>query len=622
MHSSIISNPIIDRLPAKLKQYIKPQNYEHYTSVDQAVWRYVMRKNVEHLKKVAHESYLEGLDKTGITIDRIPSMYGMNRILKDIGWAAVAVDGLIPSDAFMEFQAYNVLVIASDIRQLDHIEYTPTPDIIHESAGHAPILANREYAEYLRHFGHIGSKAISSALDNDIYVAVRELSILKEKEGSSKKAIKAAEQKVDELQKQITSLSEMTQIRNLHWWTVEYGLIGTTNKYKQYGAGLLSSIGESKWCMSSKVKKLPYTMEASQQNFDVTRPQPQLYVTPDFAHLNLVLEEFANGLSLRKGGFLGVQKLIDSKSLGTIELSTGLQISGVFTKLIEDENNRAHIAYFGTGGRTVLANREKQLTGHGTEDHPNGFESPLGRLKGYNLDIEDMSPRDLECYHIHEGKRVKLEFESGVIVDGRVITGLRNVYGKIKLIYFDECLVKYKEQVLFTPSQGIYNMAVGKEVISAFAGPADYESFDLLTHQLSEQDNAPGYDKKKEKQITLFEKAANLRQKDMFAMKKLQDLHNEAMKNDQNNWLLFLEIFEIAYGNNFESLKVLIDRHLNSIADQNENIAHLIGEGKDILLKESESSEEILKKVKEAHTWFSGTLAKEEIERALEEKRL
>jgi phenylalanine-4-hydroxylase len=64
-------------------------------------------------------------------------MYGMNRILTEIGWAAVAVDGFNPT--FMEFQAYNVLVIASDIRQLEHIEYTPAPDIIHEGAGHAPL---------------------------------------------------------------------------------------------------------------------------------------------------------------------------------------------------------------------------------------------------------------------------------------------------------------------------------------------------------------------------------------------------------------------------------------------------------------------------------------------------
>ena len=111
-------------------------------------------------------------------------MDGMNRILKEIGWAAVSVDGFIPPNAFMEFQAYNVLVIASDMRTINHIEYTPAPDIIHEAAGHAPIIANPEYAEYLRRFGEIGSKAISSAKDYEMYEAIRLLSILKENPNS------------------------------------------------------------------------------------------------------------------------------------------------------------------------------------------------------------------------------------------------------------------------------------------------------------------------------------------------------------------------------------------------------------------------------------------------------
>ncbi|HET7360526.1 MAG TPA: aromatic amino acid hydroxylase, partial [Salinimicrobium sp.] len=244
------SNEIIDRLPGHLKQFVKPQNYEDYTPINQAVWRYVMRKNVDYLSKVAHESYLEGLKQTGISIDHIPNMYGMNRILKDIGWAAVAVDGFIPPAAFMEFQAFNVLVIASDIRQLEHIEYTPAPDIIHEGAGHAPIIANPEYAEYLRRFGEIGCKAISSARDYEIYEAIRHLSIIKEAEDTPAAEIEAAEKKVDELQNDVQEQSEMAQIRNLHWWTVEYGLIGTPKDPKIYGAGLLSSIGESAWCMT------------------------------------------------------------------------------------------------------------------------------------------------------------------------------------------------------------------------------------------------------------------------------------------------------------------------------------------------------------------------------------
>ena len=95
------------------------QPYNDYTAQDHALWRHVMRRNINYLGKVAHGSYLDGLKKTGVSIDTIPHMYGMNRILKKIGWAAVAVDGFIPPAAFMEFQAYNVLVIAADIRPID-----------------------------------------------------------------------------------------------------------------------------------------------------------------------------------------------------------------------------------------------------------------------------------------------------------------------------------------------------------------------------------------------------------------------------------------------------------------------------------------------------------------------
>lgn len=204
-----------------------------------------MRLNVSSLKEIAHECYIDGLGKTGIDEDFIPEMEGMNRILKGIGWAAVAVDGFIPPNAFMEFQSYNVLVISSEIRTIDHIKYTPAPDIIHEAAGHAPIIANLEYSEYLRRLGEVGSKAISSPKDDEMYEAIRLLSILKENPNSKEIDIQQATESVNNLQNQMGELSEMAKIRNLHWWTVEYGLIGVLASPKIYGAGLLSSIEES-----------------------------------------------------------------------------------------------------------------------------------------------------------------------------------------------------------------------------------------------------------------------------------------------------------------------------------------------------------------------------------------
>ena len=468
-------NSVTEKLPKHLHKFIIEQPYSDYTAQNQSVWRYVMRLNIQTLKKIAHNCYIDGLDKTGISEENIPEMDGMNRILKDIGWAAVAVDGFIPPNAFMEFQAYNVLVISSEIRTIDHINYTPAPDIIHEAAGHAPIIANYEYAEYLRRLGQIGSKAISSPMDHEMYESIRLLSILKENPNSSKESILEAEAQVNKLQLEMGELSEMAKIRNLHWWTVEYGLIGKIENPKLYGAGLLSSIEESQLCLQNNIKKIPYSIKAASVNFDITNTQPQLFVTPDFSSLSVVLEKFANTMAVRKGGLEGIQKLIASKKMGTIKLNTGVQISGTFKTVINDGDTPI---YFQTIGSTALAHEGTELIGHGVERHPNGYGSTIGNLKDISTLIQDMSPEDLKKHGIIEGKTTRLCFEGGIIVNGKVITGKRDIQGKIILISFKNCLVTYNEQVLFEPSWGIYDMVIGNIISSAFAGPADPNSFD------------------------------------------------------------------------------------------------------------------------------------------------
>ncbi|MFK5959046.1 MAG: aromatic amino acid hydroxylase [Lutibacter sp.] len=548
MKKTIKFNSVTKRLPKHLHQFIVKQPYKEYTAQNQAVWRYVMRMNIDYLSKVAHKSYIKGIEKTGISKDYIPKMEGMNRILKDIGWAAVSVDGFIPPNAFMEFQAYNVLVIASDIRTLEHIEYTPAPDIIHEAAGHAPIIANPEYAEYLRRFGEIGCKAISSAKDFEMYEAIRLLSILKENPNSSVDEIRNVQLEVENLQHNMGELSEMAQIRNLHWWTVEYGLIGTLEQPKIYGAGLLSSIGESKWCLTDKVKKMPYTINAATQNFDITKQQPQLFVTPNFAHLSFVLEEFANKMAIRKGGLRGVQKLINSKNLGTIELSTGIQISGIFSNVITDENDKP--VYIQTVGKTALATRNKELVGHGIEYHSEGFGSPIGKLKGINLAIEDMSPKDLEVYGIYEGKKTTLLFEGDIKVEGEVITGKRDLQGKIVLISFKNCTVTNNNTILFQPEWGIYDMAVGKDIISAFAGAASVKSFKKLGKISKNKTHKIKYSKEEIQLHKLYNNVAKLRESNNVEIIKLTSILTKLKESYPNDWLLPLEMYELVYSTN------------------------------------------------------------------------
>ncbi len=575
-------NEITKKLPEHLHKFVLKQPYDEYTAQNQAVWRYVMRMNVDYLEKVAHESYIEGLQKTGVSVDTIPRMEGMNRILKEIGWAAVSVDGFIPPNAFMEFQAYNVLVIASDMRTIDHIKYTPAPDIIHEAAGHVPIIANPEYAEYLRRFGEIGSKAISSAKDYEMYEAIRLLSILKENPNSSQKKIEEAQEKVKWLQDNVGKLSEMAEIRNLHWWTVEYGLIGTVKAPKIYGAGLLSSIGESKWCMQDSVKKIPYTLEASAVSFDITKPQPQLFVTPDFAHLSLVLEQYANTMGIRKGGLSGVTKLINSNSLGTIELSTGVQISGVFTNVIVDKNNNP--IYIQTTGKTALANRDKELTGQGTNSHKEGFGSPIGKLKGINIPIENMSPKDLEAYGIYEGKTVSLLFEGGIKLEGEVITGTRDLRGRIQLISFKNCAVSHNDVVLFHPGWGIYDMAVGVEIISAYAGLADVNSREDTGKVSETKTHKIAYSSSDKELYELYNQIRNMREQNTISEGIIISIFHTIEEKFSEDWLLTLELYELSIKNNYD-IQYTIKKYLNTLKN-NEDYKSLIEDGLSLLFKE------------------------------------
>ena len=565
------SNPIVDRLPERLRRFVRPQDYDHYTPIDQAVWRYVLRRNRAYFPAVAHERYLDGLRRTGITTERIPDLYGMNRILKDIGWAAVAVDGFIPPNAFMEFQAYKVLVVAADIRQLENILYTPAPDILHEAAGHAPIIADPAYAEYLRRLGAIGARAITSAHDDEVFEAVRHLSDLKELRGADAADVAAAQARVDELQAAEPEPSEMARIRNLQWWTVEYGLIGTLDDPKIYGAGLLSSIGESASCLRPEVTKLPYTVAAAEQGFDITRPQPQLYVTPSFSHLTQVLEEFAETLALRRGGALGLRRLTGSRRVGTIELNTGLEISGVFERY--ETGERGEVTFVKTAGPTALAYRGVELLGHGTATHGAGFSSPLGRLRGVNLPIEEMSPTDLQAYGIVEGEWAELTFASGITVSGRVITGIRNLAGKIMVVQFAECTARRGEQVYFEPAWGTFDMAVGSRVVSAYAGPADDASFPGL------YGTPPPRAKPKPTSTATAEREGHYRE--VRAMRtdgamdddRLAELLAHTREEAPDDWLLPLEMLEIARD---PQLRADLEAHLDRLAAADADVAGLL----------------------------------------------
>lgn len=569
------TNEILDRLPRHLMSLVIDQPYNDYTPQDHEVWRYVMRQNIRFLSRKAHGSYLEGLTKTGISINEIPHMYGMNRILKEIGWAAVAVDGFIPPSAFMEFQAYNVLVIAADIRPISQIGYTPAPDIIHEAAGHAPIIADPEYAAYLKRFGEVGSKAFPSANDNRIYEAIRHLSILKADPYSDANHITKAAEELNHLMTLQEEPSELALIRNLHWWTVEYGLIGSPDAPKIYGAGLLSSIAESYYCLQSGVKKRTYSIAAAKQSFDITEPQPQLFVTPDFATLTRALEEFAGTMAFKRGGTYGVNKAMTSGSIATCMWSSGLQVSGLFSEMISHDGEPVYIR---TTGATALSFNNKELDGHGTHYHAHGFGSPVGRWKNLPCNPEDSDPICLRGAKLTPGIKTKLEFESGIIVKG-VVESVTYKDGRLLLISFTNCQVTYGSRMLFDPSWGVYDMAVGASILSAFPGPADKEacgfSFPVpteKTHKIIHDENAR----------KLHEHYGTMRaiRSGELPTNLLPELWT-ALQHFPDDWLCAMGILEVVRKNHLNETVLMrdIETRLKILAVSDPALAKLINDG-------------------------------------------
>jgi len=536
-------NEQVANLPLHLRKYIVPQVYEKYTPVDHAVWRYVMRQNYSYLKNVAYYPYIPGLKKAGLTIEKIPSLQEINDALTVIGWGAVTVDGFIPPAAFMEFQAYRVLVIAADIRQLEHIEYTSAPDIIHESAGHAPIISDTKYNQYLSYLGSIGTKALFSSKDYALYESIRALSILKEIPNVDQKELADAEALVLYNQQNLGAPSEMALLSRLQWWTVEYGLIGSIDQPKIYGAGLLSSIGESASCMDPKVKKIEYTFDALSYSYDITKEQPQLFVTPTFQNLIDVLEQFESTMAYRVGGLESVSKAIECKNICTAVFSSGLQVSGVFSKVYTDAHQA--IKYINTTGPTSLAFKDQLLQGHDVHYHAHGFGSPVGKLKDAKKSLEDYTAAELVSAGIIVDNAVKLAFENGILVEGKLVSQTF-MEDKLVLLSFADCKVTDKEgQVFFEPAWGMFDMAIGDTIVSVFNGSADKNALEDQLYVSEQPTHQPNYTAKDLQYQSLFKQIRTYREQG-----KSDESLNEIWQGIQNefetDWLGAMELLELA----------------------------------------------------------------------------
>jgi phenylalanine-4-hydroxylase len=535
------------RIPTHLRRYIVEQNYSRYTSEDQAVWRFIMRQLKNFLKEHAHQSYVKGLELTGITVDQIPRIENIDQHLNQFGWGAVPVSGFIPPAAFMEFQSIGVLPIASDMRTIDHLLYTPAPDIVHEAAGHAPILSDPEYAAYLLKYGEIARRSIISKEDMDQYEAIRVLSDIKEDPRSSEKEIAIAESRLNEITKALSTVSEAALLSRMNWWTAEYGLIGDMKSPKIFGAGLLSSVGESRLCLSDKVKKIPLSVDCVNFSYDITEPQPQLFVAKDFEQLGEVLEDFAGRLSFRRGGVFGLERAKEAKTVNTVELDSGIQISGVLKNYFLTENPDVPPVYLQFEGPSQLSLNNTELEGHGIRRHAHGYSTPLGKLRLYNRGLRTYSQDEVGRLGLKIGDRACLQFESGVTVEGCLKNWLFKD-GHLLLLTWTNCKVSLGDKVFFDPAWGEYDMVTGDSVVSVFGGPADREKYGQ-TEDFANKRVMPRSFSPQEKEVhALFQELRDLRESNSTApLSRWQKLRQKFLESDRFPWLAGLELVELSH---------------------------------------------------------------------------
>ncbi|MBI65741.1 MAG: phenylalanine 4-monooxygenase [Candidatus Marinimicrobia bacterium] len=570
---------MINKIPNHLKKYIVNQKYDNYTHIDQACWKFIMNISIEFFKKNADSVYLEGIKNTGITINKIPKIETINKKIKKYGWRAVCVRGFIPPHAFMEFQSLKIMPIAADMRNHKNLTYTPAPDIVHEAAGHIPIIANKSYTKYLMEYGKIAVKAIMSNQDLNLFYAIRNLSDYKDNPDTSRYKIKKLELELEKAYKNISYTSEAALLARMNWWTVEYGLIGNVQNPQIYGAGLLSSVSESENSLTTKVKKIPITLNCIKYKYDITEQQPQLFITPNYNHLITLLKKLSKKMSYKTGGIQGIKTAIKAKTICTSEIDKNISISGVISDYIA---YKKEIIFLKFSGPCQIAYKNQELKGHNIKYHKSGYSTPLGQILPFNKMINQLNQEEQKKIDLKVGSQIKLTFKKQITASGKIKKILKKDK-KILIITLAKCTIKSKQNILFEPSWGNYDLICGEKITSVYGGPADRNNF--YKYKTYKNDQYDQYNKNRKisnVKLNNFFKKLSILEKNKASINEIKLLYQKFKKNNFNDWLFKYEILRITKNQNKNWIKK-IHNELKIKSTNDSDLARAIKRGLNLL---------------------------------------
>ncbi len=182
-----------------------------YSNEENSVWSDLYQRQISLLEGRACKEFIDGVKQLDISSARIPQLPEVSARLRDAtGWSVAPVKALISFKEFFELLNARQFPAATFIRLREHLDYLKEPDIFHEIFGHCPLLTNRAFADFTQRVGEIG------------------LSMTRE---------------------------ERVMLARLYWFTVEFGLIRTSDGLRIYGGGILSSKGESVYALESPVPR-------------------------------------------------------------------------------------------------------------------------------------------------------------------------------------------------------------------------------------------------------------------------------------------------------------------------------------------------------------------------------
>ncbi|MGE5272079.1 MAG: phenylalanine 4-monooxygenase [Thiohalocapsa sp.] len=233
--------------------YIIEQNWAAYRDEEHAIWRLLFERQQRLLLGRACDEYLDGIGRLGVAAGGIPDFVRLSDILESAtGWRIVAVPDLVPDDVFFALLARRRFPSTCFIRRRDQLDYLQEPDVFHDIYGHVPLLMNPVFADYMQAYGEGGLKALR--------------------------------------------LGHLPHLARLYWYTVEFGLLATPQGLRIYGSGILSSGGESVYCLDDprphrlpfdlrRVMRTQYRIDRYQEMYFVIRDFDQLFAAtrPDFA---------------------------------------------------------------------------------------------------------------------------------------------------------------------------------------------------------------------------------------------------------------------------------------------------------------------------------------------------